>query len=232
MIFGRRAREDSEDAVEIEAVDEDLLDDEHPTPDDLDDPDDPDDDTEADVEVDGVDPRADGPFDFDEVDLEADEVERVEFGPLVITPFEGLGLQLHGDPETGSVHALLAAYQDSGLELALFAAPRSGGLADELREETIEEAAQAGGHAGVANGPFGPEVQRVLPMEGPEGEQLFHVSRIWLVEGPRWLLRGTLMGRAGMVDGENEPADVFVEFFRNVVGELIHLAMPTGAAQG
>ena len=79
-------------------------------------------------------------------------------------------------------------------------------------------------------------------MEGPEGEQLFHVSRIWLVEGPRWLLRGTLMGRAGMVEGESEPADVFVEFFRNVVvkrdeqprvpGELIHLAMPTGAAQG
>ena len=77
----------------------------------------------------------------------------------------------------------------------------------------------------------------------PEGEQLFHVSRIWLVEGPRWLLRGTLMGRAGMVEGEAEPAEVFVEFFRNVVvkrddaprvpGELIHLALPQGAdAQG
>lgn len=189
---------------------------------------------------DDVDPRADGPFDFDEVDLDADEVERVEFGPLVITPFEGLGLQLHGDPETGVVRALLAAYGESGLELALFAAPRTDGLAEELREETIEEATQAGGHAELADGPFGPEVRRVLPMEGPEGEQLFHVSRIWLVEGPRWLLRGTLMGRAGMVEGEAEPADVFVEFFRNVVvkrddaprvpGELIHLALPQGAA--
>lgn len=189
--------------------------------------------------ADEADPRADGPFDFDEVDLDADDVERIEFGPLVITPFEGLGVQLHGDPESGVVRALLAAYGESGLELALFAAPRSDGLADELREETIEEAAQSGGHAELADGPFGPEVRRVLPMEGPEGEQLFHVSRIWLVEGPRWLLRGTLMGRAGMVEGEEEPADVFVEFFRNVVvkrddsprvpGELIHLALPQGA---
>lgn len=191
---------------------------------------------------DDVDPRADGPFDFDEVDLEADDVDRIEFGPLVITPFEGLGLQLHGDVETGVVRAVLATFGESGLELALFAAPRTDGLADELRVETIEEATQAGGHAELADGPFGPEVRRVLPMEGPEGEQLFHVSRIWLVEGPRWLLRGTLMGRAGMVEGEAEPADVFVEFFRNVVvkrddaprvpGELIHLALPQGAQKG
>ena len=192
---------------------------------------------------DDFDPRADGPFDFDEVDLDADDVERVTFGPLIITPFDGLGLQLHGDPATGTVRALLAAYGESGLELALFAAPRTDGLAEELREETIEEATGAGGHAEIADGPFGPEVRRVLPMEGPEGEQLFHVSRVWLVDGPRWLLRGTLMGRAGMVEGEAEPADVFVEFFRNVVvkrddaprvpGELIHLALPQGAdAQG
>ena len=190
---------------------------------------------------DDFDPRADGPFDFDEVDLDADDVERVTFGPLIITPFDGLGLQLHGDPATGTVRALLAAYGESGLELALFAAPRTDGLAEELREETIEEATGAGGHAEIADGPFGPEVRRVLPMEGPEGEQLFHVSRIWLVEGPRWLLRGTLMGRAGMVEGEAEPADVFVEFFRNVVvnrddeprvpGELITLSLPDAPAE-
>ena len=81
---------------------------------------------------DDFDPRADGPFDFDEVDLDADDVERVTFGPLIITPFDGLGLQLHGDPATGTVRALLAAYGESGLELALFAAPRTDGLAEEL----------------------------------------------------------------------------------------------------
>ena len=80
-----------------------------------------------------------------------------------------------------------------------------------------------------------------LPLTGPEGEQLFHVSRIWLVEGPRWLLRGTLMGQAGLVEGEKPPADFFVEFFRNLVvrrddaprspGEIIQLALPDTASR-
>lgn len=194
------------------------------------------------VAADGADPREDGPFDIDEVDLDGDEIDRIAFGPLVITPFEGLNLQLHGDPEGGVIQALLAAYDNSGLELALFAAPRSGGLADELREAIVAESERGGGHAEEAPGPFGPELRRVLPMEGPEGEQLFHVSRIWLVEGPRWLLRGTLMGEAALVEGELEPADLFVEFYRNVVvqrddeprvpGELIPLTLPEGAVQG
>lgn len=232
MIFGRKARNAADEAG-IEAIDDDL-----PAGEDA--GEDAADAERAPDEV--VDPRADGPFDSEEVDLGGDEVNRITFGPLVITPFEGLNVQLHGDPETGVIQALLAAYDNSGLEIALFAAPRTGGLADELREETIEEAGQQGGHAEAAPGPFGTEVRRVLPMEGPEGEQLFHVSRIWLVEGPRWLLRGTLMGRAAMAEGEQPPADIFVEFFRNLVvlrdeqprvpGELIHLALPEGAPQG
>lgn len=227
MIFGRKGRTDADEA-DVEDIDDELLDDQ----DDLDDAE----------EVDPVDPREDGPFDHSEVDLDADDVQRIPFGSLIVTPFEGLNIQLHGDPESATIQALLAAYENSGLELALFAAPRSGGLADELREEMADEAVQAGGHAEEADGPFGTELRRVLPLEGPEGEQLFHISRIWLVEGPRWLLRGTLMGQAAMVEGENPPADLFVELFRNVVvqrdnqprvpGELIPLAIPEGAPQG
>lgn len=229
MIFGRKARSASvhlddfddegvEDAGEVGDLDESA---------------------EAEDAGDPDDHRADGPFDHDEVDLTADAdagIERLTFGPLIVTPFEGLNVQLHGDQDSGTIYAMLAMYESSGLELALFAAPTSGGLAGELREDTIVEAQEAGGSAETADGPFGPEVRRVLPLEGPEGEQLFHVSRIWMVEGPRWLLRGTLMGPAGMTEGEEAPADVFVEFFRNVVvqrddaprvpGELITLALP------
>ena len=241
MIFGRKARTTADEAG-IEAIGDDPRTD----VDDVADGDVADADAEAETDdaedADPGDPRADGPFDSEEVDLDGDVVERITFGPLVITPFEGLNVPLHGDPQTGTIQALLAAYDNSGLEVALFAAPRTGGLADELREETIEEAGQQGGHAEAAAGPFGTEVRRVLPMEGPEGEQLFHVSRIWLVEGPRWLLRGTLMGRAAMAEGEPARADIFVEFFRNLVvlrdeqprvpGELIHLALPEGPPQG
>ncbi|MFV0405506.1 MAG: DUF3710 domain-containing protein [Propioniciclava sp.] len=193
--------------------------------------------------------RSDGPFDYTEVDLEDDSVDlhahgmaRITYGPLIITQPRDIKVQLQGDPQAKAVYSLLAHHEGSGIEVALFAAPRSGDMAEELREDIIEEASQGAGNAETSPGPFGTEIRRVLPVEGPEGEQLFHVSRIWLVTGPRWLLRGTLMGKAALVEGTNAPADFFVEFFRNIVvrrddearspGELIHLAVPEGVAQG
>ena len=39
------------------------------------------------------------------------------------------------------------------------------------------------------------------PMKDPKGSRVFHVSRTWFAEGPRWLLRGVLMGEAGQASG-------------------------------
>ncbi|MCB0910226.1 MAG: DUF3710 domain-containing protein [Propionibacteriaceae bacterium] len=196
---------------------------------------------EDDDEVDEVDWRADGPFDSEEVDL-GDQVARVDLGSLVITPWDGLGLQLQVNEASRVVQAVTAVWKNSGLEVALFAAPASGGLADELREDAVDEAEQGGGSATVEDGPFGAEVRRVLPQEGPGGEQLFHVSRIWFAEGPRWLLRGTLLGEAAIGDADAPMVAPFAEFFRNLVvrrgakpmvpGELIPMTLPEGAGEG
>ena len=183
------------------------------------------------------DPRADGPFDIDEVDLGQDEVNRIDLGALIITPWPGLNLQLQVNEATRQVRAITGVWRTSGLEVALFAAPASGGLADDLREELVDEAGQAGGTAELVAGPFGTEVRRVMPQTGPAGEQLFHVSRIWFAEGPRWLLRGTLLGEAALAEAAEAKAGPFVEFFRNLVvrrgdrpmvpGELITMDLPT-----
>jgi hypothetical protein len=188
---------------------------------------------------DDTDYRADGPFDITEVDLAGDSVARVDLGSLVVTPFEGLGLQLQVNEATRQVLALTAVWQNSGLEVALFAAPASGGLAAELQEDLVEEAEQAGGNARIDDGPFGAEVRRVLPQTGPNGQQLFHVSRIWFAEGPRWLLRASLLGEAALAEADDTKAAPFVEFFRNLVvrrgskpmvpGELIALDLPQGS---
>jgi hypothetical protein len=200
-------------------------------------------DLSEDDEVDeDVDWRSDGPFDVEEVDLGADTVHRLDLGALVLTPWEGMGLQLQVNEATQQVAAALAFWEQSGLELALFAAPTSGGLAEELREDLTEEAEQAGGSVTVARGPFGAELRRVLPVEGPNGEQLFQVARIWFAEGPRWLLRGTLLGEAGLTEDETGSAQPFLEFFRNVVvrrgerpmvpGEIIPMTLPHVPAEG
>jgi hypothetical protein len=108
-----------------------------------------------------------------------------------------------------------------------------------LRTAAVEEAEAAGGTAEIVTGDFGPELRRVLPQAGPKGEQLFHVSRVWYAEGPKWLLRGTLLGEAAL-DAENKEAAPFRELFRNLVvrrgttpmvpGELITMKLPEGAA--
>lgn len=186
-----------------------------------------------------IDWRADGPFDSEEVEL-GDQVTRIDLGSLIVTPWDGLGLQLQVNEATRQVQAVTAVWKNSGLEIALFAAPASGGLAEELREDVVEEAEQAGGSATLADGPFGSEVRRVLPQEGPGGEQLFHVSRIWFAEGPRWLLRATLLGEAALGDADAPLVAPFVELFRNLVvrrgdkpmvpGELISMTLPEAAA--
>ena len=67
--------------------------------------------------------RADGPFDISEVDLDADDVQRLDFDSLVLTPFEGMNMQLQVNQETQDVQALLISQGQSVLELSLFAAP-------------------------------------------------------------------------------------------------------------
>lgn len=200
------------------------------------------DETELDEDADdadeagGFDAREDGPFDIDEVELGGDEVQRIDLGALILTPWQGMNLQLQVLQEGQQVRAVTGIWRNSGIEVALFAAPASGGLAAEQQEELTEQAQAAGGSAEVGAGPFGPELRRILPQTGPKGEQLFHVSRVWFAEGPRWLLRGTLMGEAALPDSEVK-ARPFVEFFRNLVvrrgdkpmvpGELVTMELPT-----
>lgn len=190
------------------------------------------------LEVEEADWREDGPFDVSEVELAGDEIERLDLGTLILTPWEGLNLQLQVDEATRNVLSVTGVWAESGLEIALFAAPASAGLAEEHRAMVTQEATEAGGTVEELIGPFGPELRRVIPQPGPKRERLFHVSRIWYAEGPRWMLRGTLLGAAAVDPADETKAAPFVEFFRNLVvrrgtdprvpGEPITMTLPDG----
>lgn len=185
--------------------------------------------------------RDDGPFDASEVDLSGDAaagIERVDLGSLIVTPEEEVAVQLQLQQETGKVQAIVAMHANSGLEVALFAAPAKTSMLPEVRAGLIEASAEVGGSVDLAEGPFGTEIRRLLPLQGPDGQTFLHPSRIWLVQGPRWLLRGVLMGEAGMQEALEGSAGVLVEFFRNIVvsrdttarvpGDLVLLNLPEG----
>ena len=231
--------EDLEDEVEDdtdEDADEDDADQDDAVEDDADEGEDSEDEQLADNDL-----REDGPFDLTEVDLDADEIERMDFGSIILTPFENMQIQLQVDQATNQVQSALVMVEQSALEVALFAAPARTSMVKDITDDMTKQTVEAGGEVEITDGPFGPEIRRVLPIEAEDGQRAFHVSRTWFAQGPRWLLRGVLMGEAALSEGfEDGAGELLFEFFCNVVvrrgddpmvpGDLIAMTLPDSIA--
>ena len=100
-----------------------------------------------------------------------------------------------------------------------------------------------GGSASLREGPFGVELRRLIPVTTPDGEQGYQPSRMWVAEGPRWLLRGIVYGQAAVEDDLESPVVAEVlDAFRQVVvrrgdeamapGDLLPLTMPSTVGRG
>jgi hypothetical protein len=174
-----------------------------------------------------------GPFDVDEI---AGRDGYVDLGALLITPHEGLQLRLEVEERTQRVIAVTLDLAASSLQLQAFAAPRSEGLWDEIREQIGLSVASQGGTVEELDGTFGAEVLAKLPAQAADGSRGYRVARFIGVDGPRWFLRGVLGGEAAM---ERDSAAELEKLFRAVVvvrgesplppRELLALRLPKDA---
>ena len=218
--------------------------------------------------LDELDWRSSGPYDISEVESieSTEESPKIDLGSLILTAVPNAELRLQVAEETGEVMSAMLVLEtqvyegfdklspveppasanqkpqtySSALELGAYAAPRSGGLWAELREEISRSATEAGGTASLGEGPFGVELRRLIPVTTPDGEEGYQPSRMWVAEGPRWLLRGIVYGQAAIEDDADSPvvADVLSAFRQVIVrrgdeamapGDLLPLTMPTNA---
>jgi hypothetical protein len=115
-------------------------------------------------------------------------------------------LRLEVDQNTQQVNAAMAVIRDSTLQLQAFAAPRSGGLWDEIRAELVTAIETQGGTAEERVGPLGTELRTRMPSRGENGRTVFAPATFLGVDGPRWFLRGVLAGRAAIDDEAGSPA--------------------------
>ncbi|TDD20421.1 DUF3710 domain-containing protein [Kribbella turkmenica] len=181
--------------------------------------------------------RAEGPFDSTEVDADVLEAEdRIDLGALVITGQPGMELRLQVDEQSGQVQAILLVLEDSALELRAFAAPKTAGIWSEVRREIAAEASRMGGTATESEGPFGTELVLVVPVEDPDGQIFSQTSRVVGVDGPRWLLRATVLGRAAVEPDAAAPMEATLRSTIVVRGaepmavrESLPLRLPPGA---
>ncbi|MDP5225854.1 MULTISPECIES: DUF3710 domain-containing protein [Arthrobacter] len=172
-----------------------------------------------------------GPFDVSEV---GDREGYVDLGAVLISPRPGLELRLEVEETSQRVVAVTLDLGDSSVQVQAFAAPRSEGLWDEIREQIAESVRSQGGQADQMDGSLGTELIASVPAEAPDGGRGYRVARFVGVDGPRWFLRGVFSGPAAI---QQDAATELEELFRALVvvrgespmppRELLPLTMPT-----
>jgi general stress protein YciG len=169
-----------------------------------------------------VEPR-EGPFDAD--DIPEDGVQRIDLGSLLVAPSKGKDLRVQVDQKSGNVRSVVLAGGQGALELRAYAAPRGGDLWEEIRPQIAADASRKGGTATEREGRFGTELVCELKVQTADGRTGTQLSRVIGINGPRWLLRATLLGEPAKAP---EDAEEWEEAITRVAVRRGGQAMPVG----
>lgn len=179
--------------------------------------------------------RSNGPFDRSEVKHLDD---RLDFGALALRPQAGMELRLDVDEEAGNITGITAVLGESACQVQVFAAPKSAGIWDDIRDEIADGLITGGGSATEELGPLGIELAVRIPARGNDGRTTYSAARFAGVDGPRWFLRAVFSGAAAT---DETAAGPLLEFVRDTVvlrgsearapRELLELKVPDAVAE-
>ncbi|GAB3007500.1 DUF3710 domain-containing protein [Amycolatopsis acidiphila] len=125
----------------------------------------------------------DGPFDV--ADAPEDEIPRIDLGSVRVPVPDGSQVQVEMDPAAGGVRAVHVVTPQGQITVSAYAAPRSGGLWEEVGEELTEQLRKDGARVQPGQGEWGFELSALI------GDVAL---RFVGVDGPRWMLRGVIAG--------------------------------------
>lgn len=164
------------------------------------------------------------------------ERDRIDFGSLLVPMYDGIEIEVKVAEGMGVW--ITVRRGDSSMELMAFAAPKTSGLWDEVRQEFADEVTKAGGSIEETQGPFGVELRAQLHPGGEGRRGQLEPVRFLGVDGPRWFLRGMIRGPAAV---RPEVAGPLEELFADVVvvrgehpappGDLLEIRLPQDAQQ-
>ena len=164
-------------------------------------------------ETDGTELDADGDTDatlppgpYDVSEAPQDDIVRLDLGGLLVPGVEGMELRLDVDEASEQVVAVTVVHGESALQIMAFAAPRTTGIWDDVREE-IRVSLAAQGPVEESSGTFGRELLATLVVAGPQGQSGMQPVRFVGVDGPRWFVRGLFSGPAARQAAAAEPLE-------------------------
>lgn len=154
---------------------------------------------------------AHGPWDVED---QPDLGQRVDVGALRVPARTGMQMRMELDPKSRRIVAVNVVYEGSVLQLQGFAAPRTMGIWEDLREEIVESIGQQGGSVEERQGTFGTELLARLPVRTKDGRSGLRPVRFVGIDGSRWFLRAVISGKAAV---EQDAATTLEEILRDVV---------------
>ncbi|UWZ49441.1 DUF3710 domain-containing protein [Dactylosporangium matsuzakiense] len=158
--------------------------------------------------------RADGPYDISEA---PDGIAQLDLGALKVPAVENVEVRVQADND-GKIQQIVLVFEESALQLGVFAAPRSEGIWDEVRAEIRKQLFNDGVAAEEVQGDYGTELR--ARVRTPDG---LTDIRFVGVDGPRWLVRAVFQGPAAV---DPQAAPPLLECLRNLVVERGNEAMP------
>ena len=176
-----------------------------------------------------------GPRDASEVDTSRGFVD---MGSLLIPAIRGMQLRTQLAKDGRTVLRALLVLGASGVQVSLAAAPKSGGVWDELREQIRQGMEADGAHVEAVHTRYGEELLADLLVTLPDGSRAKSRMRIIGREGPRWFARIDVLGPAAQSLGAGEQIEKVID--RLVVArddqprarlDLLPLHVPEGAVE-
>lgn len=160
-------------------------------------------------------PVTTGPFDV--TDAPDDDLERLDLGALRIPVIPDVEVRVQADQE-GQIQQVMLVSGNSGMQLGVFAAPRTESIWDEVRQEINTQLKADGFTATEADGEFGTELlAKVMTPEGPMD------LRFVGIDGPRWMVRVVFQG--GMAT-DPQAAPTLITCLKGLVVARGNEAMP------
>ncbi|MDZ5443212.1 DUF3710 domain-containing protein [Micromonospora sp. 4G57] len=154
-----------------------------------------------------------GPYDVSE----APDMPRLDLGSLQIPAVPDVEVRVQADPQ-GVIQQVVLVHGENALQLGVFAAPRSEGIWDEVREEIRQSLFNDGAAAREVEGEYGTELH--ARVRTPDG---LTDLRFVGIDGPRWMVRGVYQGAAATDPASAGPLAVCLD---NLVVDRGHEAKP------
>lgn len=163
-----------------------------------------------------ADERPDGPFDISEVGTRDFSKGYMDLGPIKVPMRKQVSYRLEQEQTKQKVFAVSAVHENSTLQLQVFAAPRSGGQWDDIRQEMYNQNKNAkGAKLRHEEGEFGTELLIRIPADLPDGRKGERIARFLGIDGPRWMIRAMIMGKAAL--SKKSEADTLYDILKNTV---------------